>query len=39
MIEDDRPPVLGSWTAIYSVVIGVLVVVVIAFAVVTAVYR
>ena len=39
MNDDDRPPLLGSWTAIYAVVIGSLALYVILCAVVTAVYR
>lgn len=36
---DDRPPVLGSWRNIYGVVLGTLVVLVVVFSIITAVYR
>lgn len=35
---DDRPPVLGSWRNIYVVVLGILVVVIALFTVITGVY-
>lgn len=35
---DDAPPVLGSWRAIYLVVLGTLVALVVAFAIITQVY-
>jgi hypothetical protein len=37
--DDDKPPVLGSWRAVYTLVLGALVAVTAAFAWVSHVYR
>jgi hypothetical protein len=39
MSEDDRPPVLGSWRALYALVLGTLAVLIVLFAGLSSVYR
>ena len=37
--DDDRPPVLGSWRALYALVLGALACLIALFAVLSSVYR
>ncbi len=39
MPDDERPPILGSWKALYGVVLGTLVTLIALFSLVSYVYR